>query len=360
MSVRRGFQVASIGLIAGLVLSACGEPPAESDNEDKGGDALKACMVLDVGGVDDKSFNEASWAGLQEAKKENSNIDISYVSSSSQTDYEPNLNAEVNKGCEVVISVGGLMADATKKVAGQHPDTHFAEVDAPSSGKNVYGMQFNTAQPAFQAGYLAAAMSKTGKVGTFGGEAIPPVTIFMDGYYEGVQYFNEQNDENVKVIGWNVDKQKGGTFTNSFTDKGKGKSIAQSFLKQDVDMIHPPSGGAGLGAGAAIQESGGDAKMIWYDTDGCVSAKEYCDFMLTSVTKHMTKAVKDYTLKAAKGSPPTGDYVGTLENGGVGLAPFHESEDDVPDDVKSDLEQIEKDIIAGKIELKSPSQPKAG
>src|SRR5690606_8745523 len=190
MSVRRSVKMASIGLIGAFVLAGCGEPPAEQgeDGGGKAGNKLKACMVLDVGGVDDKSFNEASWAGLQEAKKENSNIDISYVSSTSQNDYEPNLNAEVNKGCEVTISVGGLMADATKKVASQHTDTYFAEVDAPSSGKNVYGMQYNTAEPAFMAGYLAAGMSKTGKVATFGGLPIPPVTIFMDGFYEGVQY----------------------------------------------------------------------------------------------------------------------------------------------------------------------------
>src|SRR6202012_1046261 len=123
------------------------------------------------------------------------------------------------------IAVGGLMEDNVKAVAAANPTLHFAEVDAPSTGPNVYGMQFNTAQGAFLGGYLAAGMTKTGKVGTWGGLKIPPVTIYMDGFWEGVQYYNSQNHKNVQVLGWNEKAQKSGTFANSFTDQNKGKQI---------------------------------------------------------------------------------------------------------------------------------------
>jgi len=316
-------------------------------------------MVLDVGGVDDRSFNQSSWAGLTEAKKVNANIDASYVSSTSQNDYTPNLNAEVNKGCGVTIAVGGLMAESVKKVAGQHTDKKFAEVDAPSSGPNVYGLQYNTAQAAFLGGYLAAGMSKSGKVATFGGLPIPPVTIYMDGFWEGVQYYNKQKHKNVQVLGWNEKNQKGGTFAQSFTDQGKGRSISESFIQQGADVIFPVAGGTGLGAGAAAKASGGKANVMWVDTDGCVSAAQYCKYFITSVTKNITDSVKGYATKSADGSPPKGNYIGDLNNDGVGLAPFHQWDSKVPSKLKSELDTIKQDIISGKIKITSPAQPKA-
>jgi basic membrane protein A len=349
-----------------LLATGCGSKPSSTGTTGASGSAsasaaggkqFTACMVLDTGGVDDRSFNQSSWAGFQGANKENSNIKISYVSSNSQNDYEPNLNAEVNKGCNTVVAVGGLMADAVKKVASQNPKQHFAEVDAPSSGSNVYGLQYNTAQGAFLGGYLAAAMSKTGKVATFGGLNIPPVTIYMDGFWEGVQYYNKTKNKNVAVLGWNEKNQKGGTFAQSFTDQNKGRSISQAFVQQGADIIFPVAGGTGLGSGAAAQASGGKVSVIWVDTDGCVSASQYCQYFLTSVTKGITGSVQDYTTKAASGTFPTGNYVGTLENDGTGIAPFHQFDSKVPADVKSELDTIKQDIISGKIKITSPSQP---
>jgi basic membrane protein A len=151
------------------------------------GAKIKACMVLDTGGVDDKSFNQSSWAGLQAAAKDNPNIAASYVASNTSNDYTPNLTTETNAGCDTIVAVGGLMADNVKKIAAANPNQHYAEIDNPSTGPNVYGLEFNTAQGGFLGGYLAAAMTKTGTVGTWGGLNIPPVTIYMDGFWEGVQ-----------------------------------------------------------------------------------------------------------------------------------------------------------------------------
>jgi basic membrane protein A and related proteins len=336
---------------------AAGSSPAGSTTP--AGAALKACMVLDTGGVDDKSFNQSSYAGMTAANAENSNISISYVPSNSGNDYTPNLNAEVTKGCDPVIAVGGLMFDNVTKVAKANPDTHFAEVDAGSSGANVYGLQFNTAQGAFLGGYLAAGMSKTGKVATWGGLAIPPVTIYMDGFWEGVQYYNQQKGKHVQVLGWDEKKQKSGTFSQSFTDQNKGKQISQTFVQQGADVIFPVAGGAGLGAGAAAQAAGGKVSVLWVDTDGCESLAQYCKYFLSSVTKNLAKSVQTYLEQAASGTFPTGSYVGTLENDGTGLAPFHDYDSKVPSDLKSELDQVKADIISGKIKITSPSQPKA-
>ena len=364
--MRHATKIAAVAGVAALLLAGCGSKPSSSGGSGSSGSSsgsasgkvVKACMVLDVGGVDDRSFNQSSWAGFQNAAKANSNVKISYVSSNSQNDYVPNLNAEVNKGCNTVVAVGGLMADAVKSVSAKSPKTQFAEVDAPSSGANVYGLQYNTAQGGFLGGYLAAAMSKTGKVATFGGLNIPPVTIYMDGFWEGVQYYNEQKKKNVQVLGWNEKKQKSGTFANSFTDQNKGLSISKAFVQQGADVIFPVAGGTGLGAGAAAQASGGKVSVIWVDTDGCASAAQYCKYFLTSVTKGITSSVQKYAAAAADGSYPKGNYVGTLKNNGTGIAPFHEFDSKVPSSVKSELDTIKSDIISGKIKVTSPSQPK--
>ena len=197
-------KIGVLGLGAVLALAGCGskaKSSSSSTNSSTGsaaagggsssaaGKALNACMVLDTGGVDDKSFNQSSYAGMTAANKDDPNIKISYVASNTGNDYTPNLTAETSKGCDTIIAVGGLMSDNVKAIAATNPTVHYAEVDAASSGANVYGIQFNTAQGGFLGGYLAAGMTKTGVVATWGGLNIPPVTIYMDGFWEGVQYY---------------------------------------------------------------------------------------------------------------------------------------------------------------------------
>jgi basic membrane protein A and related proteins len=370
--LRASAAVATVATVA-LVLSGCGSKsggnskstaaggstPAGGNTSSSApaGKALTACMVLDTGGVDDKSFNQSSWAGMTAASKANPSLKISYVPSNSGNDYTPNLKAEVSKGCQSVIAVGGLMSANVTTVAAANPKTQFAEVDSPSSGPNVYGLQFNTAQGAFLGGYLAAGMSKSGKVATWGGLNIPPVTIYMDGFYEGVKYFNSQKHKNVQVLGWDETKPKSGTFSQSFTDQNKGKQISQTFIQQGADIIFPVAGGAGLGAGAAAQASGGKANVIWVDTDGCVSAAQYCKYFVTSVTKNLAGSVQTYLTKAATGSFPTGSYVGTLANGGTGLAPFHQFQSKIPATLISELATVRTGISSGSIKIASKSQP---
>ncbi|ROO90123.1 nucleoside-binding protein [Actinocorallia herbida] len=346
--------------LAGLALlaSACGEAP----DENKGGGTAEAgplsCMVTDTGGIDDRSFNASAWKGMQ-AGATATKGKAEYIASTSENDYIPNIGQLVTKGCETIVTVGGLMGDATTEAAKANPDQQFAIVDSPSvAGQKIYGMEFNTAQSSFQAGYLAAAMSKTGKVATFGGLAIPPVTIFMDGFYEGVKYFNEKKGKKVEVLGWDEANPKSGSIAGDFGDQAKGKSISAGFIEQGADVIFPVAGGTGLGAAAAAKESGGKVSVIWVDSDGCESVAEYCSVFLTSVLKNVSGAVEEAVTKSAAG-PLTGSYLGTLDNGGTGLADFHEFDAKVPADLKAELEQIKTDITSGTIKITSPSQPQA-
>ena len=343
--------------------SAPASSPAPASSAPAAGGPINACMVLDTGGVDDHSFNQSSWQGLTDANKANPNIKVSYVASNTQNDYTPNLNAEVQKGCSTIIAVGGLMNDAVKAAAAANPKQQFAEIDDSSTGPNVYGMQFNTAQGGFLGGYLAASVSKTGVVATYGGLNIPPVTIYMDGFWEGVQYFNKVKGKKVKVLGWDETKQKGGTFdpstSNPFGDTAGGQAISKAFISQGADVIFPVAGGTGLGSAIAAKASGGKVSVIWVDTDGCVSDAADCSVFLTSVVKGLASAVTTYANDFAAGkSLGGGSYIGTLTNNGTGLAPYHDFASKVPASVQAEVKQVQADIESGKIPITSPSQPK--
>ena len=208
----------------------------------------------------------------------------------------------ISANCKMVITVGFDLGDATEKAAKANPDVDFAIVDYSYTDppSNLKGLVFNTAQPAFMAGYLAAGMSKSGIVGTFGGQKLSTVTIYMDGFYDGVQYYNQQNGKNVQVIGWNA-KHAEGTFTNDFSTKVKGQTTAQNMIQQGADVIFPVAGGDGLGALQAAQDSNGKVTAIWVDTDGCVSAASYCPVLMSSAEKGLACRRHRLAIKSALG-----------------------------------------------------------
>lgn len=354
-------RIVSLFAVGGLVLgaAACGEAPEEKTG---GGDTVAkytACMVTDTGGIDDKSFNAGAWAGMQAAQKAQNNVDPKYVASAAEADYEPNLTQFVAQDCDFILAVGGLMGNATTKVAAANPDKEFGIVDSKLSDvTNVYPMQFNTAQAAFLAGYLAAGYSKSGVVATYGGLKIPPVTIFMDGFVDGVAHYNKVKNKTVKVLGWDKAAQNG-TFAEVFTDQAKGKSISDTFVAQGADVILPVAGGTGLGTAAAAQQSGGKYAVIWVDSDGCESAAQYCSVFLSTVEKGIAGAVEQAVVTAAKGEKLDNakGYVGTLANDGVSLAPYHEFDSKVPAELKAEIDKLKADIIAGTITVESQNAP---
>nr|WP_244615884.1 BMP family ABC transporter substrate-binding protein [Stackebrandtia albiflava] len=354
----RGKRMAAIGVTGAVALfvAACGEAP---DSANEGGDAVakdfKACMVTDTGGVEDRSFNASAWQGMNAAVEAEPAVEVHVKESGSEADYETNLTGFINEGCDLIVAVGGLMGEALTTVAADYPDQRFAIVDAylPDS-PNVFSMEFNTAQSSFLAGYLAAGHSKTGKVATYGGLKIPPVTIFMDGFAEGVAYYNETKDADVEVLGWNPETQNG-SFADSFEDSGKGKSLTENFVSQGADIIFPVAGKTGMGTPTVTQ--GDDAlDSIWVDLDGCESAAEYCEEFLTTSEKNIPDAVSEAILAARDGGPTDGHTVGTLENGGVSLSTLRE---DIDPELAAEIETVKEAIISGDIEIKSEVQPVA-
>lgn len=329
----------SLVLVASMMLVGCGGGA--------NGDKLKVGMITDAGGIDDKSFNATSWKGVEDAIKE-LDVDGSYLESKQQTDYATNLAQYVNQDADLIVTVGFLLADDTADFAGRYPDIHFAIVDMPSLGDNVRGLTFATDEAAFLAGYAAAAATKTGKVATFGGINIPPVSIFMVGFEYGVDYYNQKHGTNVEVLGWDT-AANDGVFVGNFDSTDDGRRVAETFMNEGADVIMPVAGPVGLGSAQAIKERG-NAWLIGVDTDWTVSAAEYKDIILTSVLKNMDVAVFD-AIKAVQADGFAGfkgeTYVGVLANNGVGVASVASGA--VPATLQGELDQLKADIIAGRI-----------
>jgi len=338
-----------------LSLAACGSAKSSGSSSGTSASKFLGCMVTDTGGIDDKSFNASSWQGMQEAAAADpSKVTVKYLQSTTSADYAKNITTFLGEKCGIIVTVGFLMASATQTAAKANSSDKFAIVDYPKFPQtNIDALVFNTVQDGFLGGYLAAGMTKTGKVATFGGQKLPTVTIYMDGFYDGVQYYNSQHHTHVTVLGWNEATQSG-EFTNSFTNLTLGQTITQTFISEGADIIFPVAGGVGLGAAKAVQNADNAAgsqkvNMMWVDTDGCISAPQYCKYFITSVEKGIQTAVKTAVLSAANGSFTGGQYTGTLANGGVQLAPFHDFASKVPASLQSELNTIKAQIISGAI-----------
>ena len=354
---------AALFMVLAIFVAACAEEEPDTDAGGGGGDSgesedvdFLACQVTDTGGVDDKSFNQTAYKGLEDAEAE-FGIEIQVLESQSPNDFEPNINSFIQQECDLIVTVGFLLGDATAAAAEANPDQNFAIVDVdffdPEAGEditfdNVQELTFGTDQAAFLAGYLSAGMSESGKLGTFGGINIPPVTIFMSGFQEGMEHFNEENGGEVELEGWDNANPEGGLFTGDFENQDNGRNVTENLLGEGADIVMPVAGPVGLGAAAAVQDSG-EGALVWVDTDGCVSAEEFCDLFLTSVMKNMDVAVFDSIEAAINDEFEGGLYTGTLENEGVDIAPYHEFEDEIDDDLKTQVEDIRQQIIDGEI-----------
>lgn len=340
----------AFGVVAVFGLAACGSDSTSTDTTAPVTDTTEvttptglACQVTDTGGVDDKGFNQIAYEGLLQAETE-LGVATDLLESTTEADYAPNLQSFIDKGCNVIITVGFLLADATKAAAEANPDVAFAIVDSNTSAANVEGLTFATDQPSFMAGYLAASISKSGIVATFGGINIPPVSIFMQGFAKGVEYFNAQKGASVKVLGWDVAKQDG-TFAGNFTNLDDGKNIAKSFADEGADVIFPVAGPVGLGASAFAMESGGTVKIIGVDVDMSVSNPDQAEVYVGSVLKKMDAAVLAAIASALAGEGGGTDYLGTLANGGVSMA----ITSTITPELQAELDAIQAGIIDGSI-----------
>ncbi len=308
-------------------------------------------QITDVGGIDDKGFNQLAWTGMQRAAEE-LGVEVQFLESQQQTDYEKNINEFINQGYNGLVTVGFLLADATKAASEANPDVPFAIVDFPSQTSGDMGLLFAVSEPSFMAGYLAAGMTETGTVCTYGGIKIPPVTEFMVGFEYGVMYYNEQKGTDVQLLGWKTDAAAegggDGSFTGNFESLDDGRSFAENFFDEGCDIIFPGAGPVGRGSAAAALDRG--FAVIGVDADLTQTNPDAAEVYMTSVLKKIDVAVFEAISRMHDGTFEGGtNLISTLENDGVGLAPYHDWEDRVPPELTAELDEIRQGIIDGTI-----------
>ncbi|MFV1949456.1 MAG: BMP family ABC transporter substrate-binding protein [Anaerolineales bacterium] len=308
-----------------------------------------ACQVTDVGGIDDKSFNATAWKGVEDAI-DALGVEGKYLESQQQTDYEANINAFIEEGCDIIIPVGFLLADAVAAAAEANPEVPFAPVDVNwLAADNIYGSGFAIDQATFLAGYLAAGMTETGIVGTYGGINIPPVTQFMDGFVLGVEKYNEVHGTAVTVLGWDIEAQDG-LFAGNFESTDDGRTLGESLLDEGADIIMPVAGPVGAGTLAVLEERD-TGYLIGVDNDWSAdyAYPNQADYILASALKGMDLFVAAQIEAVMNGEFVGGSLMGTLENGYVGLAYGSVVGALIPDELKAEIEGLTAGIIAGEI-----------
>ena len=348
-------------MIAAMFLSACAQATPAPTEAPKATEpaapptaapvTFKACQVTDTGGIDDKSFNATAWKGFQDAQKAYG-TEIKYLESTSQTDYEKNISAFINEKCDLIFTVGFLLGDATKAAAEANPNQKFSIIDVTYDPviPNVLGSAYAVNESGFLNGYLAAGMTKTGKVGTYGGIQFPAVTDFMDGLALGVKAYNEKHGTKVEVLGWDPATQTG-LFAGNFESTDDGRRLGESLLDEGADIIMPVAGPVGEGTLAVMKERG-TGLIIGVDTDWSIKYANDAKYILSSVLKNMDVFVQDTIKQTMDGKFQGGNYQGTLANDGVGIGISSAWKDQIPADLMAEIDQLTKDIIAGTVKTK--------
>jgi basic membrane protein A len=336
--MRRWILATLVALMAlSLVVVGCG--PTQ-------GEGLKVGMVSDVGGIDDASFNQNTWEGCQRAQEE-LGVQAQFIESQAQADYEKNITEFAEQDYDLIITVGFLLGDATAKMAAQYPDTKMAIIDYAYDPPipNVAGIVFNVDEAAFPIGYLAAGWADLKdpgdpQVGWVGGMQIPPVEQFIVAYEAGVAYYNQQKGKNVQVKG---------VYVGDFEAPDQGKIQGQSLIDEGVDVIFGVGGKTGNGGLTAAKENG--KWGVGVDVDQYYTLPNEKDILITSCMKRLDNAVFGVVRSLTEDQFPGGAvYVGTLTNNGVGLAPYHDFENEVPDELKSEVDAIVEGITKGEID----------
>lgn len=365
--MKKSHPAIALGLatVLSLGLAACGSAPTSSASSSGGSGTtsdFKACMVSDEGGFDDQSFNQSGKEGLDRAGAD-FGIETVAVESKSAADYPTNVDSLIQQECNLIIGVGFNLADDMTKAAKQNPDVRFALIDAQFTEAglpNAKPLIFNTAEAAYLAGYAAAGTTKTGKVATYGGQAIPTVQIFMEGFAKGVEKYNADNGASVQVLGWDPANPSGGSFVGDFSNTAKGQQLTEQFLSQGADIIMPVAGPVGQGTLAAVKAAGGDSDaIVWVDADGYLTTGKDggAPYMLTSVIKEIGTAVYDTVDEAQRGAFSATPYVGTLGNQGVALAPYHDWDSKVSPELKTKIDELKKQIVDGTLDVSTAYDP---
>ncbi|MCX6446939.1 MAG: BMP family ABC transporter substrate-binding protein [Actinobacteria bacterium] len=311
--MKKSYKVV-VAIAAASLLTSVAVAPANA-----AGTKQKVCVALDTGGINDKSFNELSYAGAKSAKAKGYASSVEYLPAGKS--YDENVKKFVDKKCTVIVGVGYALGDAVTASAKANSEIKYIMVDFPSGGANVKGLTYNTDENSFLAGYMAAGYSKTGVVATYGGAPYPTVTIFMDGFARGVKYYNDVKGKSVKVLGWDIAKQTG-TFVGNFSDQVKAKELSVAFEAQKADVIFPVGGSLVVGT---VENSlvSNKSVALWVDADGHLAAPKYDSVVMLSVLKGLQGSVELAIKSVYDGTFNNSVYVGTLKNKGVGISPLY-------------------------------------
>jgi basic membrane protein A len=320
-------------LILGLVFASC---QGEREETGKGSGGPTVGLVLSVGGLGDKSFNDSAYQGLNRAAEE-LGIEPVYGQPEQMSEDEKYLRQYAEQGMDLVIAVGFLMKDALEKVSGQFPDTRFAIIDAEVDGPNVASLVFHEHQGSFLVGAIAGLVTDTDKVGFVGGMDIPLIHKFEVGYTEGARHVNPNCEVLVAYAG---------SGPEAFHDPVKGKSLALSQFDRGADIIFQAAGSTGNGVIDAAQERGLFA--IGVDANQNYMAPGH---VLTSMVKRVDVAVYSIIKDIVEGDFTGGTHVYGLEADGVGFALDEYNRNLIPPEVLEQVEEIKQGIIAGRIQV---------
>ncbi|MBM3493622.1 MAG: BMP family ABC transporter substrate-binding protein [Armatimonadetes bacterium] len=333
---------AALAALACLPIGLGGCAPDKPGAANKDSDtSLKAAMVTDAGGIDDRSFNASAWEGLKRAKTD-LNIAARYVESKEQSDYKTNLAALADQGNQIVFAIGYLMEDALKEVAPRYPKTRFVIIDGSAPPlDNCQSVKYREEEGAFMAGFVAASVSKTKTLGFIGGMEGPLIKKFECGYRAGALTAHPTSRVIVKYVG-------------SWTDVAKGKEFGRAAVQQGADMLFHAAGKAGLGVLDAAAEAPEGVYGIGVDRD---QDEEHPGRVLTSMMKDVEGAVYRSVKDLAQGTWKSGERILGVKEGGVKLSPMRYTSKHVPDDVRTRLEKVTRLISDGSL---SPPSTEAG
>lgn len=316
-----------------------GEEPVAGDTPPAQGKPLKVGIVFDSGGRGDKSFNDSAWAGVEKAKAE-FGIDESSVESKSEKDYEPNLEALAEQGCDLIVGVGINMKTAMEAVAPKYKDIKFAIVDASVPGDNVRSLLFKEEEGSFLAGYLAGLMSKTHKLGFVGGMELPLIKKFQAGYEAGAR----TADPSTVVLP--------AKYTGSWDNVDYAKVAATGLISGGADIVYHAAGRAGLGVISAAKEKGVYAIGVDSDQDDIAEGS-----VLTSMIKRVDQAVYQTIKDLKDGAFTSGEKMYDLKAGGVGVSEMRFTKDKVGEANLAKLKEISDKIVSGEIVVpKTPEE----
>jgi len=341
--LKKSYKVV-VAIAAASLLTPVAVAPANAATKQK------VCVALDTAGINDKSFNQTSYEGAKAAKAAGYASTIEYLPAKSGADYVPNIQKFVDKKCTLIIGIGYLLGDAMKAAATKNPTIKFAIVDDPSGGANLKGIQYQTDESAFLVGYFAAAMSKSGKVATYGGIPIPPVTIWMDGYAYGVKYYNQVKNKNVELLGWDV-KTQTGKMLGGFEAPTEALAASVAFEQQGADYIFGVSGGMqAVTAGNSLKTK--KSNVVWVDATVMGTGPQYASVTPISATKGLKEGVLAVIKETYDGKFTNKAYLGTLKNKGVGYVITPAWAKKIPASLQTELKDLAADIGAGIITIK--------